>query len=382
MNVFFRPTIAFFGLISVGLLLLSCTDGSSNSESKNRSVRVAFLGSLTGNTAGFSKSTLQGVQLAFEEESNEDPTVELIVKDSTGRAEEAVKKMQEIAADESVIAVLGEISSAMSLAVAPIAQREQIPMVTPTSTNPRVTEIGNYIFRICFIDPFQGFVMAKFAKEHLDVDKVAVLKDSQSDYSKGLAEFFKETFKNLDGKIVMDEVYGSGDRDFKVQLEQIRKSGAEAIFLPGYYREVALIARQARKMGIDAHLLGGDGWDSDRLFDIGRDAINGGYFSNHFTTESKDEAAQEFMRKFREKYKKNPDGLAARGYDAAKILLHAIQNSKKLDRAFVREQLAIIKDFPGATGKTTINNKRNAQKPAVVLKVDGPVNRYVTTVAP
>ena len=320
--------------------------------------------------------------MAFEEAREQGLNLELLVKNNSGVAEKAVENMNAIVKDSEVYAVLGEVSSAMSLTVAPIAQQAGVPMITPTSTNPRVTEVGNFIFRICFIDPFQGFVMAKFAREHLKLNKVAVLKDRQSDYSKGLADFFTNTFKSLDGEIVMDEVYKSGDRDFKVQLEQIRKFQPEAIFLPGYYRDVAMIARQARKMGIQAQFLGGDGWDSDKLFEIGRDAVNGGYFSNHFALEKSDEPAQKFIQAFRTKHQRNPDGLAARGYDAANILIHALKSSPSLSRQEIRKQLAQIRDFPGVTGPTSINSQRNAEKPAVVVKVEGPTNRYITTIAP
>lgn len=372
-------------LLTIGLLLptlFGCTKNSGSEELKNKTVKVAFLGSLTGDTSSFSKNTLLGIKMALDEARQDGLNLELIVKNNSGLAEKAVENMNAVVKDTDVYAVLGEVSSAMSLTVAPIAQQAGLPMITPTSTNPRVTEVGDFIFRICFIDPFQGFVMAKFAREHLKVAKVAVLKDRQSDYSKGLAEFFTATFQKLNGEVVMDEVYKTGDRDFRIQLEQIRKFQPEAIFLPGYYRDVAMIARQARKMGIQAQFLGGDGWDSDRLFEIGRDAVNGGYFSNHFALEKSDQPAQKFIQAFRKQHKRNPDGLAARGYDAANILIHALKASKSLSRAAVRDQLAQIKDFPGVTGPTSINHFRNADKPAVVVQVEGPMNRYVTTISP
>ncbi len=378
-----RCVIAFFAAGLSILAVFGCTDNNSGKDKlENTTIKVAFLGSLTGNTSSFSKNTLLGVEMALKEARQNGLNIELIIKNNAGRAEKAIENMKAIVKDNEIYAVLGEVSSTMSLTVAPIAQQAGLPMITPTSTNPRVTEVGNYIFRICFIDPFQGFVMAKFAREHLNLNKVAVLKDRQSDYSKGLAEFFTNTFKKLEGDVVMDEVYKSGDRDFRVQLEQIRKFQPEAIFLPGYYRDVAMIARQARKMGIQAQLLGGDGWDSDKLFEIGRDAVNGGYFSNHFALEKNDEPAQRFIQAFREQYQRNPDGLAARGYDATKILIHALKSSKILSREGLREQLAEIKNFPGVTGPTSINQNRNAEKPAVVVKVEGPMNRYITTISP
>lgn len=377
-----RSITACLTLLFVWVSISGCLGKDETAHLKERTIKVAFLGSLSGSTSSFSKNTLRGIQLAIEEAKVEGINIDLQIKNNGGLAEKAVENINAIVTDSDVMAVLGEVDSAMSLTVAPIAQQAGIPMISPTSTNPRVTEVGDYIFRICFIDPFQGFVMAKFARENLKLEKVAVLKDRQSDYSKGLAEFFTKTFTSLNGEIVMDEVYKSGDRDFKVQLEQIRKFQPQAIFLPGYYRDVAMIARQARTMGIQAQLLGGDGWDSDKLFEIGRDAVNGGYFSNHFALEKSDEPAQKFIHAFRKKYKRNPDGLSARGYDATNILIQAMKDSKTLSREEIKLALAKIQDFPGVTGPTSINQNRNAEKPAVVLKVEGPTNRYITTIAP
>lgn len=340
------------------------------------------MGSLSGKASAFSKNTLKGVELAIQQAQDEGLKIELVKINNSGNPKTAVSNMNKLVQQNDVMAILGEVSSAMSLAIAPIAQQAQIPMVSPTSTHPRVTEIGNYIFRICFIDPFQGFVMAKFAIEHLKMTKVAILKDSASEYSKGLSDHFTNTFESLGGEILMDEVYHSGDRDFKVQLEQIRKTSPEGLFLPGYYRDVALIARQARTMGIRAQFLGGDGWDSSRLFEIGRESVNGGFFTNHFTLESKEPKAQEFIKQFRKKYSKNPDGLSARGYDAAQVIIEAMKQAKKISRQSIRNELAALKDFPGVTGTTTMNIKRNAIKPAVVLKVEGPTHKYITTIKP
>ncbi|MCB0408099.1 MAG: ABC transporter substrate-binding protein [Bdellovibrionales bacterium] len=376
-----KPYFGAFVLMACGLIS-GCFLFKSSHHLKDQKIKIAFVGSLTGDTASFSKNTLKGIELALKEAKKDGIQIELIVKNNGGNPETAVHNMNELVTDNNIMAILGEVSSGMSLTIAPIAQRAQIPMITPTSTNPRVTEVGDYIFRICFIDPFQGYVMAKFAREHLKVDKVAVLKDRKSDYSKGLASFFTKTFEDLSGHIVMDEVYNTGDRDFKIQLEQIRKTQPEAVFLPGYYRDVALIARQARIMGIQAYFLGGDGWDSDQLFEIGREAVNGSYFSNHFTVESNNENVQQFVKAYRETYHLNPDGLSARGYDATNILITAMKNTKELTRKSLRDELAKINNFPGATGNTSINSHRNAKKPAVVLKVEGPANRYITTIAP
>jgi branched-chain amino acid transport system substrate-binding protein len=242
--------------------------------------------------------------------------------------------------------------------------------------------VGDYIFRTCFIDPFQGSVMAKFAMENLKAKKVAILREVSSDYSMGLADFFVQTFTSMGGEIVADVSYQGTDVDYKAQLTQIKGKGPDAIFVPGYYTQVGLIARQARDMGISATLLGGDGWDSPKLFEIGKEAVNGGYFSNHYSTESTDPAAIELMSKFKTKYNKSPDGLSAAGYDAARVLAKAIELAVDASPKAIRDALATIKNFPGATGNITINEQRNAVKSAVVVQVEGTVNKFVSSVNP
>ncbi len=350
-------------------------------------ILVGQFGAFTGSEATFGQSTDKGVRMAFDEKNQaggiKGKKLKLISIDNQGKAEEAAAAITRLITQNNVIAVIGEVASSRSLAAAPIAQQHKIPMITPSSTNPRVTEVGDYIFRVCFIDPFQGTVMAKFAHEHLKVKRVAVLRDMKSDYSIGLADFFIKKFTELGGTIVADEKYQSGESSFEGQLTQIKAEKPEAIFIPGYYTEVGLIAKQARKLGITATLLGGDGWDSSKLYEIGGDDINGGYFSNHYTTESTDPVVVNFIKKFKERYNgETPDALAAAGYDAAKVLIEAMERAPELTPKAIRDEIAKTKDFVGVTGKITIDENRNASKPAVVVRVDGPNNRFVTTIAP
>jgi branched-chain amino acid transport system substrate-binding protein len=242
--------------------------------------------------------------------------------------------------------------------------------------------VGDYIFRTCFIDPFQGPVMARFTHDNLKLKKVAILKDLKSDYSLGLAEFFDKKFKELGGEIVSEQTFQTGDSDFKGQLTRIRSAEPEAIFIPAYYTEVGLIARQARQLGIKAVLLGGDGWDSPKLFEIGQNAIQGSYFSNHYASESNVPATQDFIKKYKAKYKETPDGLAAAGYDATMILIAAMEKAPELTSSAIRNELAAIKDYDGATGKITINADRNADKDAFIVKVDGKGLKFVTLLGP
>ena len=224
--------------------------------------------------------------------------------------------------------------------------------------------------------------MAKFAAETLKAKKVAVLTDVKSDYSVGLANFFKETFTKGGGQVVAEQSYSGGDIDFKGQLTNIKGAKPDVIFIPGYYTEVGLIAKQARQLGLKQTLLGGDGWDSEKLSEIGKDAVNGSYFSNHYTTESTDPTVKKFIDEFKAEFGSVPDGLAAMGYDAAKVLIDSLQRATELTPKALRDAIAQTKDFPGVTGKITLNEQRNAVKAAVVVQVDGPRNKYVTTVQP
>ena len=269
------------------------------------------------------------------------------------------------------MALIGEVASTRSLAAAPIAQQYKIPMITPSSTNPEVTRKRDFVFRVCFIDPVQGPIMARFAAEDLKFKRVAVLRDIKSDYSIGLSKYFVEKFKQLGGEIVATLDYSSNDPDFKAQLTQIRAANPEGLFIPGYYNDLGPIARQARELGITAPLMGGDGWDSPKLFELASGAVEGGYFSNHYSAESPNPATVKFVRDYKAKYGVDSDGLAAAGYDAAGILLTAIERAKEPTAKAIRAEIAKIKDYPGATGNITINSERNADKDVFIVRIKG-----------
>src|SRR5512133_3633556 len=269
--------------------------------------------------------------------------------------------------------------------MAPKADQYEVPMIAPSSTNPKVTKEGGrvrpFVFRVCFIDPFQGTVMAKFATER-GIKKVAVLRDVGSDYSVGLADYFLTKFKELGGTIVDDQSYKDTDQDFKAQLTAIKARKPDAIYVPGYYTQVALIARQARELGIKAPLMGGDGWDSPKLFEIGGKALEGSFFSNHYSPEDPSPRIQDFVKAYQKRWGAVPDGLAATGYDAAKIAFDAMARAKDLTGPAVRDAIAATREFPGVTGIISIDQDHNAVKPAVVLEIKGGQGRYVATVQP
>jgi len=379
-------------VVAVSLLALSAckksaptsTDQSTGGSAvEGDTIKIGEVGSMTGAQATFGTSTHNGIMLAIDQVNAaggvKGKKLKVISLDDQGKPEEAATAVTKLITQDKVTALLGEVASSISLAMAPIAQSNKIPMVTPSSTNPKVTEQGDYVFRVCFIDPFQGTVMAKFAKETLKAKKVAVLRDVKSDYSVGLADFFISTFKGMGGEVVVDQSYSSGDMDFKSQLTSIKSKAPEAIFVPGYYTEVGLIARQARELGVKVPLLGGDGWDSPKLWEIGGSAMNNTYFSNHYSSEDQTPVVQEFITKFKAAYNTVPDGLAAMGYDAAIVLIDAMKRAPSLSTKDIRDALAATKDFQAVTGKITINEKRDAVKSAVVLKViDGSFKYQLT----
>jgi len=282
------------------------------------------------------------------------------------------------------VAVLGEVASKLSLAGAPVCQDAGIPMISPSSTNPQVTEIGDMIFRVCFIDPFQGGVCAKFAREHegLKAAKAAILTDQASPYSVGLQEEFEKAFEKLGGKIVSKQSYQAGDQDFSAQLTSIRSSEPDVIFLPGYYTDVGNVVLQARKLGLTIPMLGADGWDSVKLGEIAGSAIDGCYYSNHYSHEDQNPRVQDFIKKYDGRHQQIPDGLAALGYDAARILFEAMERAESLDGKTLAAELAKTKDFDGVTGSISIDADRNAVKPAVILEMKDGKPKYVTTIQP
>jgi branched-chain amino acid transport system substrate-binding protein len=365
--------------------VLAACNGGSPGEAASEIV-IGEYGSLTGSTATFGISTKNGVDLAIDKVNKAGGVlgkpVRVIVEDDQTKPEEAQTVVTKLINKDRVLAVLGEVASSRSLAAAPVAQQAGIPMISPSSTNPKVTQVGDYIFRVCFIDPFQGLVMAKFATNTLKVKNVAILRDIKNDYSVGLADVFIANYKKMGGNIVADQSYSEGDTDFSAQLTSIRAHNPQAIFVPGYYTEVGLIARQAKKLGLNVPLMGGDGWDSPKLVEIGGEAINGSYYSNHFSVEDPNPAIQKFVSEYKGRFGAVPDGLAGLAYDAANILFDAMRRANSTEPAKVRDALAQTKDFPGVSGNITIDKDRNAVKSAVVLQVKEGKLTYVETIAP
>ena len=354
------------------------------------SILIGHVASLTGEQATFGESTDNGIKLAITEVNAKGGVkgkkITLKTYDDQGKPEEAAVAATRLIAQDKVAVLLGEVASSRSLAMAPIADTNKVPMISTASTNPRVTKDGDktrpYVFRVCFIDPFQGTVMAKFARENLKLKKVAVLRDVGNDYSVGLADYFVAKFKELGGEIVSDQSFKAGDQDFKAQLTAIKNKKPELIYVPAYYTDVALIGRQARELGFKGPLAGGDGWDSAKLFEIAQGALDGSFFSNHYTHENPEPLIQNFVKKYKETYGAVPDALAALGYDAALVAFDAMTRAPDLSGAAIREAVEKTKDFQGVAGKVSLDADHNAVKSAVVIGIEKNAAKYVTTVEP
>jgi branched-chain amino acid transport system substrate-binding protein len=379
-------------VLAAGLVAgqFGCKKHNSGAAASSNEIPIGEYVSKSGDTASFGISTDEGAQLAVEQINDAGGVlgrkIHLFVEDDQSKPEGAVSAVQKLLSQDQVVAVMGEVASSRSIAAAPLCQNAEIPMLSPASTNPKVTKIGDYIFRACFIDPFQGSAMANFAMKDdrgPKATKFAVLYDVKNDYSVGLREFFEAAVKKNGGQIVADKSYGAGDFDFKAQLTDIKAANPEAIYVPGYYTEVGLICRQARELGITVPLLGGDGWDSDKTTQIGGEAVNGCYFTNHYSPDEDRPEVKKFVAAYRKKYNgKTPDAMAILGYDAVDMLADAIRRAGSDKPKAIRDALAATKDFHGASGVITMDADRNAEKPIVVLKIVNDKFTYVSSIKP
>jgi branched-chain amino acid transport system substrate-binding protein len=338
-----------------------------------QSLKIGEVDPLTGGISQFGIGCHQGITLAFEELNAAGGVlgqkVELITEDDQSKPGQSATVVRKLITQDKVIAILGDATSSATLESAPIAQSNKIPMITPSATNPRITAVGDFIFRVCFLDEFQGRVIARFASKNLKAQKVAILTDTKQDYSVDLAKFFKEEFAKLGGVIAVEQSYATGDTDFRAQLTSIRASKPDAICLPGYYQEVGLIIRQGRQIGLKMPFIGCDGWANQALLDIGGKAVEGCYFTNHFSPDDQAPNVKNFVEKYRAKYGSAPDTFAALGYDAARLLAAAVQRSGTADSTAIRDAIAKTAGFAGVTGLISFDSNRNASKPGLVITV-------------
>ena len=349
-------------------------------------IKIGEFGSLSGDNASFGISQNNGVQMAVEEINAAGGVlgkkIELTVEDNMTKQGETTTITRKLISQDHVVAIIGEVASSKTLEAAPIAQAAKIPLIATAATNPRVTQTGDYVFRVCFTDDFQAVVIARFVLEKLKEKNIAFMTDVKQDYSVGLTNIAKEYLSKNGGNVVKEQSYSSGDKDFRAQLTDLKSANPDVIIITGYYPEASLIAKQARQFGIKAILVGGDGWDGSSLIPVGGKAIEGAYFSNHFSTEDKSPLVQDFVKKYKAKYNAVPDAFAALGYDATKLLADAIKRAGSTDPDKLRAAIQDTEGFPGVSGKITIGKDRNAVKSAVILTIKDGALKYAETIEP
>ena len=369
------PTLPRLLLAALSIVALGCPPPAEvGNADRGGEILIGEYGALTGPQATFGQSVHNGVMMAIDEINTaggvKGRQIKVITEDDQSRADAAANAVSKLISQNGVIALLGEVASSSSLAAAPIAQANKVPMISPSSTNPAVTEKGDYIFRMCFIDPYQGEAMASYMAGELGMRRAAILVDVRSDYSTGLAEYFERAFTARGGKIVARQSYTEGDNDFRSQLTTIRAANPEVIFVPGYYNDIGQIAIQARDLGIRVPLAGGDGWESPKLLEIGGKALEGTFYSNHYFAGDPDPTVRQFVEKYRERFGQTPDSLAALGYDSAGVLADSMRRAATLDGPSIRDAIAATKGFRGVTGTITLGPDRNpVGKRLVIVEV-------------
>jgi branched-chain amino acid transport system substrate-binding protein len=369
--------------IILTIFVVSLVLWSLASRAEDR-IKIGVILSMTGGTAAFGEVTWAGMQIGKSIRPGVlGKEVQLILVDNKSDKIESANAAQRLIQKEKVVGILGDVASSNSLAIAPVAEESHIPHISPASTNPIVTLNRKYVFRACFIDPFQGEVMARFAYNDLGARRAAVLMDVGQDYSVGLSTAFVKTFTKLGGKVINKVNYQSGDQDFTAQLTTIKKAGPDVIAIPGYYTEIALIAKQARELGIKTTLISGDGAEAPELTEIGGKAVEGLYYTTHFDEKAISTAlGKRYVEIFRNQYNHAPDALGALGADAYLIMLDAIERAGSTDAERIRDQIEKTKDFQGVTGVIIIDSNHNAMKNVVIRQVKGTESIYVSSVNP
>lgn len=348
-------------------------------------IKIGVIQALSGQSAFYGQTTLDGIKLAVDQINEQGGVngnkIKLIIEDNKGKAGESVIIAKKLISKDGVVAILGPTISTSCLAVAPIAQQEKTPMLTATGTNIEITKAGEYVARVCFIDPFQGEVMANFGAKNLSAKTAVVLEDLGSDYSLGLSKSFERRFVKNGGEILGIERYTSTDVDYSAILTKVKSKNPDIIFLPGY-QEVALIVKQARERGITSVFLGGDGWDSEAILKNAGEAINGSFCSTSFSPESKDPMIVNFIKAHNDKYGKAPGVFTALGYDSARVMADAITRAGSIDKDAIKNAINTTTAFKGVTGTITLDKNRNPIKDAFVLEAKDGKYVYKATVAP
>ncbi len=378
------------GAVFMGALT-GCGGGSKGADGDT--IKVGGVLEMTGGSASFGISSKNGIDLALKKINEKGvlggKKLSLVVADTKSEASEATNAMQKVISQDKVVAVIGPNQSSAVIAAGAINNGSKVVDITPMGTNPDVTvdpktkKVKPYSFRTCFIDPFQGTVMASFASNELKVKKAAIYIDNTSDYAKGLAQFFKENFIKNGGQVVIEEAYLQKDTDFKSTLTKIKAAQPDFIYVPGYYQEVGLIVKQAREMGITIPMAGGDGWDSAKLPEIaGKAALENTFFSSLYSPDDTSDLNKEFVAEYKKAYNTNPDVFAALAYDSTLLVAKAIEDAGSADPAKIAEAMAKIKGFKGVSGEVTFNEEHNPIKSAVIIEHKDGKQTFKTKVNP
>jgi len=378
--------VAIIVLVMAGILV-----GCGNSASQD--IKIGVLNEMTGGNATFGTSSANGAKMAIKEANAKGgilgKQIQAVIADNKSEPSEAANAMTKLATQDNVVAVTGTFSSSNAIAASNVAEASKLPYMAIGATNPKVTvdektgKVKNYTFRVCFIDPFQGTVGANFVLSTLKLSKAVMLVDSSSDYSKGLASFFKDAFTKGGGSILAEESYLQKDQDFKTILTKVKALNAEIIYIPGYYEEVGKIVKQARELGITVPIVGGDGWDSPKLVEIGTGpALNNTYFTNHYSADDTSPASQAFVEAYKKEYGQAPDAMAVLSYDGTNILIDAIKRANSVDPEKICEALAATKDYVAITGSTTLNGTHDAVKNVVIIEMKDGKQIFKATVKP
>ncbi len=375
----------------VTLLVAAVLTGCGGSASKN--IKIGVINEMTGGNATMGTSGANGAKMAIKEANAKGGVLgkqlEAVIADNKSEPSEAANAMTKLATQDKVVAVTGTFSSSNAIASSNVAEVSKLPYIAVGATNPKVTvdeksgKVKDYTFRVCFIDPFQGTVGANFVLNTLKLNKAVMLVDSSSDYSKGLASFFKDAFVKGNGTVLAEEAYLQKDQDFKTILTKVKALNPEVIYLPGYYEEVGKIVKQAREIGITVPIIGGDGWDSPKLVEIATAApLNNTYFTNHYSVDDTSASSKAFVEAYKKEYGQAPDAMAVLSYDAINVLIDAMKRANSAEPEKIREALAATKDFMAITGATTLNATHDAVKSAVIIEMKDGKQMFKATVKP
>ena len=358
-------------MLAGATMMMSC--GANQSQEESSTIKVGGMGPLTGSAAMYGITVDKGAKLAFEEINANGGVLgkkfEYISLDEKADPIEAVNAYNKLT-DEGVVAILGSVTSKPTLAIAELAAQDGIPMITPTGTQINLTDAGPNIFRVCFTDPYQGSTLAKFSKDKLGAKTAAIMVNTSSDYSDGIANAFIKQAEKEGIKVVAKEGYSDRDKDFKAQLTKINSENPDILVVPEYYELSALIATQAREIGMKSTFVGPDGWDGiiGALDSSSYSVVDNSYFTNHYSTEDNNEKVQSFLKKYREKYNEEPTAFSALAYDTVYVLKNAIDKAGTTDKAELTKAIK-ASDMDGITGHLTFDENNNPIKAVTIIKV-------------